>query len=75
MTVVDKVNDNSFKEIRKFQGMKFEEKKNSPMKDPDILKKLSYSESYWCLGSTDVAEEVSKIDAAIIKEKRSRKER
>ena len=48
-TVVDKVTDDDFKEIRKFKDKEFEEKKCSLMKYPDILKDFNYSESYWYL--------------------------
>ena len=48
-TVVDKVTDDDFKEIRKFEDKKFEERMYSPMKEPAILKDLNYAKGYWYL--------------------------
>ena len=42
-TVVDKVVDDDFEDIRKFEDKKFEDKNYSPMIDPDVLKSLKFS--------------------------------
>ena len=73
--VVDKITDDDFKDIRKFEDTKFEEIIYSPMKEPAILKDLNYAKGYWYLWPTNVDDSVAKIHIAITKEDISRKER
>jgi len=74
-TVVDKVVDDDFETIRKFEDKKFEDQNYSPMIDPDILKSLNFSESFWYLWPTEMDDDVNNINSAIVKENHSRKER
>ena len=57
-TVVDKVVDDDFETIRKFEDKKFEDQNYSPMIDPDILKSLNFSESFWYLWPTEIDDDV-----------------
>ena len=74
-TVVDKVVDDDFETIRKFEDEKFEDKDFSPVIDPDILKSLNFSEGFWYLWPTEIDDDVNNINSAIVKENHSRKER
>uniref|UniRef100_A0A7S2RJD5 Uncharacterized protein n=1 Tax=Eucampia antarctica TaxID=49252 RepID=A0A7S2RJD5_9STRA len=73
--VVDKVTDDNFEKIRKFEDKKFEDKMHSPMKDPAILKYLNYSESFWHLWPKNIEDDITKINPTIVNDNHSRKER
>ena len=74
-TVVDKVVDDDFETIRAYEDKIFEDKDYSPVIDPVILKSLDFSKSFWYLWPTEIDDDVSNINIAIVKENHNRKER
>ena len=74
-TVVDKVVNDDFETSRTHEDKIFEDKNYSPVIDPGILKSLDFSKSFWYLWPTEIDDDVSNINSAIVKENHGRKER
>ena len=52
----------------------FEDKNYSPVIDPDSLKTLNFSKTFWYLWPTEIDDDVHNINRTIVKEKYDRKE-